>query len=150
MPGSSTILSRMQMRAALCGILHDPTQGPRFIRQWGTIHDDHEEFDIDVQVANGLPFIPTRAIQDGERGTLPEIELRSNTTDWDPSRFDTVSQDRFVSVQDTIYQPFELATTSVQSSMKHTMPKMITSLTVANKHFKLIMTMVTHNGGIMR
>ena len=78
MPGSSTILSRMQMRAALCGILDDPTQGPRFVRQWGTIGDENEEFDIDVQVANGLAFVPTRAIRDGERGTMPEIEGRSN------------------------------------------------------------------------
>jgi len=41
------------MRAALCGMLDDPTQGPRFVRQWGTIGNENEEFDIDVQVANG-------------------------------------------------------------------------------------------------
>ena len=101
MPGSSTILSRMQLRAARCGILDDPTQGPRFIRQWGMRHGRAEEFDIDVQVTRGLSFVPTRAIQDGERGVLPEIELTSNVTVWDPHRFDTVSN-RVVTEQDSM------------------------------------------------
>jgi len=33
---------------------------------------------------------------------MPEIELTSNTTIWNPSRFDTVSQDRFVTVEDDV------------------------------------------------
>ena len=101
MPGSNTILSRMQLRAARCGILDDPTQGPRFIRQWGMRRGRAEQFDIDVQVTSGLPFVPTRTIRDGERGVLPEIELTSNVTVWDPHRFDTVS-DRVVTEQDSI------------------------------------------------
>jgi hypothetical protein len=91
----------MQLRAARCGILDDPTQGPRFIRQWGMRHGRAEQFDIDVQVTGGLPFVPTRIIRDGERGVLPEIELTSNVTVWDPQRYDTVS-DRFVTEQDSM------------------------------------------------
>ena len=64
-------------------------------------HGRAEEFDIDVQVTRGLSFVPTRAIQDGERGVLPEIELTSNVTVWDPHRFDTVSN-RVVTEQDSM------------------------------------------------
>ena len=72
-----------------------------FIRQWGTRNGRAEQFDIDVQVTRGLPFIPTRMIRDGERGVLPEIELTSNLADWDPQRYDTVSN-RVVSEQDSM------------------------------------------------